>query len=104
MGRLRIAVAKRDRAKLTTMMTNDFGYRWDNPTQAKTAFDYWDKHGLWKRPRWEILKQKSLGPTNFTYMMAPAQAITDQTYAGVLRVGIKIVTGSWKFKPISCRL
>jgi hypothetical protein len=93
LGRLRIAVAKRDRAKLTTMMTSDFGYRWDNPTQAETAFDYWDKHGLWKDLE-EILKQK-FGPNEF-YMMAPTQAISDPNYAGY-RVGIKIVTGSWKF-------
>jgi hypothetical protein len=92
-GRLRIAVAKRDRAKLTSMMTSDFGYRWDNPPMGETAFDYWDKNGLWKDLD-GLLKQKFAA--NEFYMMAPVQAVNDPTYTGY-RVGIKIVGGSWKF-------
>ena len=46
-GRLRIAVAKRDRAVLSSMMTGDFGYRWDTPEPGESIFQYWDLHGLW---------------------------------------------------------
>ena len=78
---------------MTTMMTPDFGYRWDAPPAGETAFDYWDKRGLWKDLE-DLLKQKFAA--NEFYMMAPTQAVTDPTYAGY-RVGIKIVGGSWKF-------
>src|SRR4051794_24170451 len=31
LGRLRLAVAKKDRATLSSMMAPDFGWRWENP-------------------------------------------------------------------------
>ena len=38
LGRLRIAVANKDHATLTSMMTADFGYRWDTPPVGDDVF------------------------------------------------------------------
>jgi len=92
-GRLRIAVSKHDRTMLASMMTTDFGYRWDNPTQPELAFDYWDQRNLWEELS-KVLHQK-FGP-NDNYMVAPAQVISDRNYAGY-RAGLRMVRGSWKF-------
>jgi len=93
LGRLRIAVNKHDRRMLSTMMTMDFGYRWDNPTQAETPFDYWDQQNLWGQLA-GVLHQK-FGP-NDAYMVAPVQVLTDANYPGY-RAGLRIVRGSWRF-------
>jgi hypothetical protein len=93
LGRLRTAVAKKDRAVLPTMMTGDFGYRWDNPPPGESVFDYWDKNNVWPELS-EILKQKF--EPNDLYMVAPREVITDPNYAGY-RAGMRLVGGSWKF-------
>ena len=92
-GRLRIAVNKRDRTMLSSMMTTDFGYRWDNAPPGELAFDYWDKHNLWGDLA-GLLRQR-FGP-NDNYMVAPLQIITDPNYPGY-RVGMRMVRGSWRF-------
>jgi hypothetical protein len=92
-GRLRIAVAKKDRAMLASMMTTDFGYRWDNPAPGELAFDYWDQNNVWPALS-EVLQKKF--DAHDLYMVAPAEAITDPQYSGY-RAGMRIVGGSWRF-------
>jgi hypothetical protein len=92
-GRLRIAVAKKDRQMLATMMAGDFGYRWDNAPPGEVVFDYWDQHNVWPELG-NVLRQKF--EPNDLYMVAPPEVVTDPTYAGY-RAGIRIVGGSWKF-------
>lgn len=92
LGRLKIAVAKRDVNTLSTMMTSDFGYRWDDAPPGENAFLYWDQHNLWGELA-QLLQQK-FGPHE-RYMVAPKQAIDDPTYTGY-RVGARAVRGSWK--------
>lgn len=93
LGRLKIALAKRDRAMLTSLMTGDFGYRWDTPPPGESVFDYWDKNGVWPEIA-RILSERF--ETNELYMVAPAAAVTDPTYTGY-RAGMRIVGGSWRF-------
>lgn len=92
-GRLRIAVAKKDRPMLTTMMTSDFGYRWDDPPPGESVFDYWDQQNVWPEVA-AILKQK-FEPHDL-YMVAPPEVVTDPNYAGY-RAGMRLAGGSWKF-------
>jgi hypothetical protein len=91
-GRLRIAVAKHDAAMLSTMMTSDFGYRWDEAPPGENAFLYWDAHNLWGQLA--VLLQQKFAPHDM-YMVAPLQAVSDPNYAGY-RVGVRTVRGSWK--------
>jgi hypothetical protein len=93
LGRLRIAVAKRDRAMLASMMTTDFGWRWDAPPAGETPFAYWDQQNTWGDLQ-QLLKKQFV--TNGTYMVAPPQVVTDKNYAG-FRVGLRTENGSWKF-------
>ena len=93
LGRLRIAVAKRDVAMLASMMTPDFGYRWDTPPPGETPFVYWDQNDLWGELN-SLLKER-FAPKDL-YMVAPPQAVSDPEYAGY-RVGMRVVGGSWKF-------
>jgi hypothetical protein len=97
-GRLRIAVGKHDRKMLSSLMTDDFGYRWDNAPQGETPFDYWDQRNLWGELG-GILQQKFApndADPNAQYMVAPPAMLTDANYQGY-RVGIRLVRGSWKF-------
>jgi len=91
-GRVRIAAAKHDTAMLSTLMTNDFGYRWDDGPPGEDAFLYWDQHHLWGQLS-DILKKK-FGPHDL-YMVAPPEAVSDSNYAGY-RIGARAVRGSWK--------
>ncbi len=93
LGRLRIAVSKHDRQVLASMMSSDFGYRWDTPPPGETPFDYWDQQGTWGDLQ-EVMKQKFV--PNGRYMVAPPQVVSDANYAG-FRVGLRTVNGSWKF-------
>jgi len=93
LGRLRTAVAKRDRAMLPSMMTGDFGYRWDNPPANESVFDYWDQQNLW--PELSKVLQQKFEP-NDLYMVAPREVIIDPQYPGY-RAGMRLVGGSWKF-------
>ena len=92
-GRLRTAVGKKDRAVLASMMTADFGYRWDDPAPGETVFDYWDQNNVW--PELGRMLREKFEP-NDLYMVAPAAVVTDPNYAGY-RAGMRIVGGSWRF-------
>ena len=93
LGRLRIAVRKQDEAMLTSLMTPDFGYRWDTPPAGESVFQYWSLNNLW--PVLEgVLKQRFVA--NQLYMVAPAQVVADPSYKGY-RAGMRTVRGSWKF-------
>jgi hypothetical protein len=80
LGRLRIAVAKRDIPMLASMMTADFGYRWDTPPPGETPFDYWDQNNLWGELN-SLLKER-FAPKDL-YMVAPPQAVSDPSTRGI---------------------
>lgn len=93
LGRLRIAVAKRDFQMMATMMTEDFGYRWDTPPPGEGVFDYWDHNNLW--PELQRLLDQRFVPHEI-YMVSPPKVVTDPKYRGY-RVGMRNINGSWKF-------
>lgn len=93
LGRLRQAVARKDRAALGAMMTQDFGYRWDQPPAGETPFAYWDAQDTW--PAVAATLREDFVPHEL-YMVAPPAVVTDPGYRGY-RAGIRIVGGSWKF-------
>jgi hypothetical protein len=93
LGRLRTAVAKRDLPTLASMMTVDFGYRWDPAPASENVFTYWDEHGVW--PELEAVLKESFVPVD-AYLVAPPQFATDPNYNGY-RAGIRTIKGSWKF-------
>ena len=92
-GRLRIAVRKKDRQTLAQMMAADFGYRWDEAPQGEMVFDYWDHQKLWGEVA-RVLQQPF--EPNDLYMVAPPEVVKDPTYNGY-RAGIRLVGGSWRF-------
>ena len=105
-GRLRKAVANRDRETLKSMMTENFGYKYEPPMEGiepnengPGAFQYWEQENLW--PELEgilserFVKKKTSGGPEF--MVAPPQfADASLNYDGY-RAGIIRVKGSWKF-------
>ncbi len=91
-GRLRIAVGKRDRRELSEDMAPGFGYRWDQPPEGETPFDYWDKNSAWGDLS-NVLATKFVPHEG--YMVAPPQFATDPAYRGY-RVGLRLFNGSWK--------
>lgn len=94
LGRLRIAAAKRDRAMMASMMTQNFGYRWDPPASpAETAFDYWDQNNLW--PQLERTLQ-GVFSVKGGYMVTPVEFVADPDYSGY-RAGIRLDNGAWRF-------
>ena len=100
MGRLRKAVAARDKETIKSMMTEKFGYKlpdWEGiePENGHPGvFQYWDQENLW--PELEgILAEKFVKYKG--YMVAPPQfADSSLNYDGY-RAGITRVRGSWKF-------
>ncbi|MEO7319958.1 MAG: hypothetical protein ABIZ56_13290 [Chthoniobacteraceae bacterium] len=93
LGRLRLAVANKDHATLTSMMTADFGYRWDTPPVGDNVFTYWDLNDSWP-VLGKLLREKFTAHGN--YMVAPSAVATDPAFQGY-RVGIRVLNGSWKF-------
>jgi hypothetical protein len=93
LGRLRSAVAKKDKETLSSMMTPDFGYRWDNPPVGDNVFTYWDLNESWPILS-KILREQFVPHGN--YMVAPAAVANDPTYTG-FRAGMRLVSGGWKF-------
>jgi hypothetical protein len=94
LGRLRIAVAKHDLDVLGSMMTRDFGYRWDAPPPGETVFSYWDQNAIW--PELNAMLHEKFAPSG-VYMVAPPQFVADpDNYTGY-RAGMRTVGGSWKF-------
>lgn len=100
-GRLRKAVAARDKATLKTMMTANFGYKLEPPMEGFEAsatgpgvFKYWDDENLW--PELDgILTEKFVKFND--YMVAPPQfADVSVPYDGY-RAGIARLKGSWRF-------
>jgi hypothetical protein len=92
-GRLRIAVSKKDLPMLASMMTSDFGYRWDDAPPGENVFTYWDRHNLWGELA-AVLNEPAR--PHQAYMVAPARALGDPNYNGYL-AGFTMVQGSWKF-------
>ena len=93
LGRLRIAVAKKDHDTLTSMMTSDFGYRWDDPPVGDNVFTYWDMNETWPILG-KVLREKFVPHEN--YMVAPGTVATDPAFRG-FRAGMRMINGSWKF-------
>ena len=93
LGRLRIAVAKKDQETITSMMTADFGYRWDNAPVGDNVFTYWDLNESWPVLS-KLLRDKFVAHNG--YMVAPAVVATDPGYRG-FRAGMRVLNGSWKF-------
>ena len=91
--RLRAAVAAKDLPTLAAMMPSDFGYRWDDPPQGESAFDFWDVNNLWPQ-------LASVVNSNWTphegFMVAPPQMVRDANYQG-FRAGVAMKDGGWKF-------
>ena len=92
-GRLRTAVAKKDLPTLTSMMTVDFGYRWDPALASENVFTYWDEKGIW--PELEAVLKESFVPVD-NFMVAPPPFASDPNYNGY-RAGVRTIKGSWKF-------
>ncbi len=92
-GILRKAAANRDMETMASMMTPDFGYRWDAAPDGETPFQYWDEMNLWP-------KLNALLSENWTahegFMVVPPQLAADLDFAGY-RAGIAMVEGSWRF-------
>lgn len=92
-GRLRSAVEARDMAQIASMMTPDFGYRWDNPPAGANVFAYWDQNDLW--PKLTKLMGEKWVPYD-GYMVVPPELASNPQYGGY-RAGVKMVNGSWRF-------
>jgi len=100
-GRLRKAVANRDVETLKSMMTENFGYKFEPPLQGiepnangPGAFQYWEQENLW--PELEgILSEKFVKYKG--YMVAPPQFADPSLNYDGCRAGITRVKGSWKF-------
>jgi hypothetical protein len=94
LGRLRIAVSKHDQAVLASMMTKDFGYRWDAPPPGETVFSYWDQNNVW--PELSAILREKFAPSD-VYMVAPRQFTVDPDNYQGYRAGMRVAGGSWKF-------
>jgi hypothetical protein len=92
-GRLRIAVNKRDAKMLSTMVAPNFGYRWDFPPPGENPMDYWERKQLWDELA-AVLKKRFVPKDD--YMVAPPAVVDDPDYAGY-RAGMLMINGSWKF-------
>jgi len=78
---------------LTSLMTADFGYRWDTPPAGESVYQYWSMNDLW--PVLGGLLNDKFVP-NGGYMVAPPQVVKDKTFKGY-RVGMRPERGTWKF-------
>ena len=100
-GRLRKAVANRDKATLTSMMTENFGYKYEPRMEGiepsatgPGVFQYWDQENLW--PELDgILSERFVKKGDF-WVAPPQFADPSLNYDGY-RAGITRVRGSWKF-------
>ena len=93
-GRLRKAVAAHDVKTLSTMMTDDFGYRLNPEASGNGVFQYWEEQGLWPELQ-GILSEKFVKKGD--YMVAPPQFAEPALNYDGYRAGIRRVNGSWKF-------
>jgi hypothetical protein len=92
-GQLKVAIARRDKDMLGSMMPPNFGYRWDDGPPGEDAFVYWDKNNLW--PELQALMNERWVPYD-GYMVVPPQLAQDSEYRGY-RAGVQQMNGSWKF-------
>jgi hypothetical protein len=92
-GRLRKAVETRDKAMLTSMMSPDFGYRWDDAPAGETPFAHWDRQQLWGQL--SALLRERWTPHD-AFMVVPPQFAQSDSYPGY-RAGLTMVNGSWRF-------
>jgi hypothetical protein len=94
LGRLRIAVQKRDRATLQQMMTPTFGYRWDDGPPGDSVFTYWDLHNTW------TTLNATLQAPFVPYSSAPGELYMvtspDHRADGYI-AGIQLTGGAWRF-------
>ncbi len=93
-GRLRKAVAAHDLKTLSTMMTDDFGYRLNPEASGNGVFQYWDEEGLWPELQ-GILSEEFV--QKGAYMVAPPQFADESLNYDGYRAGFRRVNGSWKF-------
>jgi hypothetical protein len=101
LGRLRKAVAARDKEMLKSMMTENFGYKLNPAMQGVEpsasgpgVFQYWDDQDLWPELA-GILSEKFVKYKG--YMVAPPQFADPSLNYDAYRAGITRVNGSWKF-------
>jgi len=105
-GRLRKAVANRDKETLKSMMTENFGYKYEPKMEGiepsatgPGVFQYWDQENLW--PELDgilserFVKKKVSGAPEF--MVAPPQFADPSLNYNGYRAGIVRIKGSWKF-------
>jgi hypothetical protein len=92
-GQLKIAVSRRDRAMLSSLMAPNFGYRWDDGPPGEDPFMYWDKNNLW--PELNALMNERWVPYD-GFMVVPPQLALDSEYRG-FRAGVQQINGSWRF-------
>jgi hypothetical protein len=93
-GRLRKAVKAHDVHTLTSMMTEDFGYRLEPVGSGPGVFQYWDENGLWVELD-GILSEKFVKKD--AYLVAPPKFADEAAQYTGYRAGIRRVKGSWKF-------
>jgi len=93
-GRLRKAVKAHDVNTLTSIMTEDFGYRLEPIGSGPGVFQYWDENDLWVELD-GILSEKFVRKD--AYMVAPPQFADEAAQYTGYRAGIRRVNGSWKF-------
>lgn len=105
-GRLRKAVASRDKETIKSMMTENFGYKYEPKMEGiepnasgPGVFQYWDQENLW--PELDgilserFVKKKTQGAPEF--MVAPPQFADPSLNYDGYRAGILRIKGSWKF-------
>jgi hypothetical protein len=93
-GRLRTAAEKRDAVTLSSMMTSDFGYRWDDPTSPEDPFIYWDRTRAWGELA-RLMRQQWVPYDGF--MVVPPDFANDPTGYQGYRAGVRMVNGAWRF-------
>jgi hypothetical protein len=97
-GRLKKAVAAHDATTLASMMTTDFAYVLGTTAaedrKGDGVFKYWDENGLWTELD-AILTERFAKKGEF--WVAPPQFADEALHYDGYRVGIRRVSGSWKF-------
>jgi len=93
-GRLKKAVAARDMNTIAGMMTPDFGYALKPDRSGDGVFKYWDENNLW--PELEGILTEKFAKKGEYWVAPPQWADPTLNYDGY-RVGIRRVSGSWKF-------
>jgi hypothetical protein len=101
LGRLRKAVAAHDKETLKSMMTENFGYKYEPKMEGiepnnigPGVFQYWDQEDLWPELQ-GILSEKFVKYKG--YFVAPPQFADPSLNYDGYRAGITRVRGSWKF-------